>query len=84
MCAAFDVFCCILFFLFCRCVTVDAINDTVAAFYNDTDLLSGEFTAPPAVFTSSQIPVVAFHPLTTDPPSRLPCPRWSSASQSGN
>lgn len=41
-------FCCT--FLFCCCVTVDAINDTVAAFYNDTDLLSGEFTAPPGVF----------------------------------
>lgn len=45
---------------------MDAINDTVAAFYNDTDLLSGEFMAPPGVFTSSQFLVVAFHLLTTD------------------
>lgn len=51
---------------------MDAINDTVAAFYNDTDLLSGEFMAPPGVLTSSQFLVVAFHPLTTDLPTSGP------------
>lgn len=31
--------------IFC-CVTVDEINETMAAFYNDTDLFSGEFWHP--------------------------------------
>lgn len=70
---------CVLFFLvsndfnlwsvwfFC-CVTVDAINDTMAAFYNDTDLFSGEFWHP-LVFKSPtppnlEIQTLAFYPLT--------------------
>lgn len=67
MCAVFHVFCCI-FFLFCCCVTVDAINDTVAAFYNDTDLLSGEFMAPPGVCTSL-IPSSGLLPTNNDLPN---------------
>lgn len=70
----------VAFFLFC-CVTVDAINETVAAFYNDTDLLSGEFMAPPSVCNSSQFLAVAFNPLTTDHPT--PCHLWFSPSHSG-
>lgn len=38
---------------FLCCVTVDAINDTIPAFYNDTDLFSGEFL-PPRSSHSSQ------------------------------
>lgn len=42
LCCCFQLVEC---FLFC-CVTVDAINDTMAALYNDTDLFSGEFWHP--------------------------------------
>lgn len=51
---------------FC-CVTVDAINDTMAAFYNDTDLFSGEFWHP-LVFTPLNLEL----PTVTNPWTRQP------------
>jgi len=56
--------CCVFDFCCCCCfVTVDAINDTMAAFYNDTDLFSGELW-PPLVFTPHSAPNSSFYPLT--------------------
>lgn len=44
---------------------MDAINDTMADFYNDTDLFSGEFLAPPSVHLSNlELQTPASYPLT--------------------
>lgn len=54
-----DVFC---------CVAVDEINDTMAAFYNDTDLFSGEFQFPRPP-THSQTPTTLFLSLYARAPN---------------
>lgn len=54
---------------FC-CVTVDAINDTMAAFYNETDLFSGEFWHP--LVSTPQSPNSSLYPLTLTLPPNNP------------
>lgn len=51
---------------------MDAINDTMAAFYNDTDLFSGEFWHPPVFTSQPTAPNSGFLPTNTDPSTWQP------------
>lgn len=51
---------------------MDAINDTMAAFYNDTDLFSGEFWHPPVFTSQPTAPNSSFLPTNTDPSTWQP------------